>query len=52
MTVPVKKPRQIIHWRCSCCGRTADSSVKPGMTYGGKCSKAPNGMHRWVKDHF
>ena len=38
------------HWRCSHCGRTADSSVRPGMTYGGKCRMAPNGMHRWIKE--
>jgi hypothetical protein len=39
-----------IHWRCSKCGRTADSSIKPGMTYGGRCPRATNGMHSWMKD--
>ena len=52
MAIPVIKSRQSIHWRCTCCGRTADSAVKPGVTYGGKCNAGPNGMHRWVKDHF
>ena len=52
MRVSIRRYLQSIHWRCSCCGRTADASVKPSMMYGGKCSKAPNGMHRWVKDHF
>lgn len=48
MTTKVKKA--VHHWRCSRCNRTADSSVRPGMTYGGKCTKAPNGMHRWMKE--
>ena len=38
------------HWRCMHCNRTADSSVKPGATYGGRCPHAPNGMHRWIKE--
>ncbi len=37
-------------WRCSKCGRTSNSSVKPGATYGGKCPKASNGMHSWQKE--
>ena len=50
MATPVKKPRITPHWRCSKCNRTADSSVKPGMTYGGKCPGATNGLHSWRKD--
>lgn len=46
------RSKTTIHWRCSKCGRTADSSVKPSMTYGGRCSGAVNGMHSWRKDHF
>lgn len=50
MATPVKKSNVVHLWRCTHCGRTSNSSVKPLMTYGGKCSKAPNGMHRWVKE--
>ncbi len=48
MSVTVK--RVVHHWRCEYCGRTSDSSVKPGMTYGGRCPGSKNGMHRWVKE--
>ena len=37
-------------WRCANCNRTANSSVKPGMTYGGKCSGSLKGMHRWIME--
>lgn len=47
---PIQKPKISHHWRCSKCGRTADSSTKPAMTYGGSCRKATNGMHRWLKE--
>lgn len=50
MPAPLKKEHVTHHWRCSKCGRTADSSVRPGMTYGGKCRDAKNGMHSWVKE--
>lgn len=50
MAISVKKTNTVHHWRCSHCGRTADSSAKPLMTYGGKCRVAANGMHRWVKE--
>ena len=43
---------QTIHWRCSKCGRTADSSVKPVATYGGGCPRSTNRMHSWTKSHF
>ena len=43
---------QSIHWRCTKCGRTADSSIKPGATYGGPCHSASNGKHTWTKSHF
>lgn len=49
MATPVKI---VIHWRCANCGRTADSSVKPGPTYGGKCPNSKVGHHRWIKSHF
>ena len=39
-------------WRCSHCGRTANSSVKPGSTYGGKCPDAKNGMHTWKQESY
>ena len=41
-----------IHWRCSKCGRTADSSIKPNATYGGPCHSASNGKHVWTKSHY
>ncbi len=44
------KPTIVHKWRCSKCGRTSNSSVKPGMTYGGKCPVAKNGMHSWHKE--
>lgn len=49
-TTTLNKPKPSHHWRCAKCGRTADSSVKPPMTYGGNCPKATNGMHRWMKE--
>ena len=45
-----KKENAVKKWRCAHCGRTANSSVKPGMTYGGKCPDAPKGMHSWRKE--
>ena len=50
MKLLVVKGHTTHHWRCAHCGRTADSSVKPGMTYGGSCRMSRNGMHRWVKE--
>lgn len=50
MTPKIKKTNTVHKWRCSKCGRTANSSVKPGMTYGGKCPQASNGMHSWSKE--
>ena len=50
MTMPVNKGNTVHHWKCSKCGRTSDSSMKPGLTYGGKCRDAKNGMHSWVKE--
>lgn len=50
MATPVKKSNVVHLWRCTHCGRTSSSSVKPLMTSGGKCSKASNGLHRWVKE--
>lgn len=50
MAMPVRKPTVVHKWRCSKCGRTANSSVKPGMTYGGKCQHSTNGMHSWRKE--
>ena len=51
MATPVKPKTKIIHhWRCTKCLRTSDSSVKPVTTYGGKCPKAKNGLHSWVKE--
>lgn len=50
MATPVKKPKIVYKWRCSKCNRTSNSSVKPGMTYGGKCPQATNGMHSWHKE--
>lgn len=41
-----------IHWRCSKCGRTADSSIKPNPTYGGPCHNASNKQHSWTKSHY
>ena len=31
MATQVKKEKIVHHWRCSKCGRTADSSVRPGQ---------------------
>lgn len=46
----VKKENTVKKWRCAYCNRTANSSVKPGMTYGGKCPDSPKGMHSWRKE--
>ena len=43
---------QTIHWRCSKCGRTADSSFKPIPSYGGPCHSALNGKHVWIRSHY
>lgn len=50
MAVTAKKENTIKKWRCSHCGRTANSSVKPGATYGGNCREAKNGQHTWKKE--
>ena len=50
MTTVKKKENKVKKWRCSKCGRTANSSVKPGMKYGGNCHSASNGMHSWIKE--
>lgn len=46
----IKKSNTVHHWRCTKCGRTADSSVKPVSTYGGSCRVSSSGMHVWVKE--
>lgn len=45
-----KTENAVKKWRCSKCGRTANRSIKPGMTDGGNCRSASNGMHSWVKE--
>ena len=50
MAPVVKKENTVKKWRCSYCNRTANSSVKPVMTYGGKCNSSPKGMHSWKKE--
>lgn len=50
MAPVVKKTNIAKNWRCAYCNRTANSSVKPVMTYGGKCPKSPRGMHSWRKE--
>ena len=46
-TVP-KKPT-ISRWRCQKCGRSTMAMNKPMLQSTGKCPKAPNGNHSWLK---
>ena len=50
----IKKPTTtkkttISRWRCQKCGRSTMSMNKPMLQRTGKCPKATNGNHSWLK---
>ena len=44
-----KKPATPSRWRCQKCGRSTISVNKPLFQTTGKCPKATNGNHSWLK---